>query len=73
MPATQPRPRRRRFPERELLERLRRYETLMKQNGVNFDPLHDDAGMAKSSPQDYDSENENESHQPRTEMITEVK
>ena len=45
----------------------------MKQNGVNFDPLHDDAGMAKSSPQDYDSENENESHQPRTEMITEVK
>ncbi|KAJ4022987.1 hypothetical protein NW752_003443 [Fusarium irregulare] len=73
VPATQPRPRRRRFPERELLDRLRRYEALMKQNGVNFDPLHDDASTAKSSPQDYDSENENEGHQPRTEMITEVK
>ena len=47
----------------------------MKQNGVKFDALHDDAGTAKSSPQDYDSENENanDSLQPRTEMITEVK
>jgi len=73
VPATQPRPRRRRFPERELLERLRRYEALMKQNNVKFDPLHDDASTAKNSPQDYDSENENESQQGRSEGITEVK
>ncbi len=34
------RPRRRRFPERELLERLRHYETLLSQNNVDFEPLH---------------------------------
>ncbi|KAF7155944.1 hypothetical protein CNMCM6106_007856 [Aspergillus hiratsukae] len=39
VPATQVR-RRRRFPERELLERLRRYEDLLRQNNVQFQPLH---------------------------------
>lgn len=37
-----PRQRRRRFPERELLERLRHYETLLRQNNINFRPLHPD-------------------------------
>ena len=32
--------RRRRFPERELLERLRRYEDLLRQNNIPFQPLH---------------------------------
>ncbi|GIJ85151.1 hypothetical protein Asppvi_004007 [Aspergillus pseudoviridinutans] len=39
VPATQVR-RRRRFPERELLERLRRYEDLLRQNNIQFQPLH---------------------------------
>ncbi|KAE8136518.1 hypothetical protein BDV38DRAFT_284003 [Aspergillus pseudotamarii] len=40
IPATGARQRRRRFPERELLERLRRYEALLRQNNIPFDPLH---------------------------------
>lgn len=36
-------PRRRRFPERLLLERLRHYEGLLRQNNVNFEPLHPSA------------------------------
>lgn len=32
--------RKRRFPERELLERVRKYEELLKINGIDFDPLH---------------------------------
>ncbi|KAH6839525.1 fungal-specific transcription factor domain-containing protein [Chaetomium sp. MPI-CAGE-AT-0009] len=35
-----PRQRRRRFPERELLARIRHYETLLRQHNVAFDPLH---------------------------------
>jgi Fungal Zn(2)-Cys(6) binuclear cluster domain len=35
-----PRERRRRFPEKELLERLRYYEGLLQQHNVNFKPLH---------------------------------
>lgn len=40
VPATQARRRRRRFPERELLDRLQRYEDLLRQNHVRFEPLH---------------------------------
>jgi hypothetical protein len=41
--------RRRRFPERELLERLRKYEDLLRQNNIKFEPLHKDpAGGQKS-------------------------
>lgn len=48
MPATLlPRQRRRRFPERELLDRLRRYEDLLRQNSISFDPLH--RGSAQES------------------------
>jgi hypothetical protein len=32
--------RRRRFPERELLERLRNYEELLRENNIKFEPLH---------------------------------
>lgn len=38
--ATIPRQRRRRFPERELLERLRYYERLLTENNISFEPLH---------------------------------
>lgn len=41
VPVTQPRPRRRRFPERELLDRLRRYEALLRRNKIDFEPLHE--------------------------------
>ncbi|KAF7563413.1 hypothetical protein G7046_g724 [Stylonectria norvegica] len=34
------RPRRRRFAERELLERLRYYESLLRQSDIKFEPLH---------------------------------
>jgi len=37
-----PRQRRRRFPERELLDRLRHYEELLRQNNIPFEPLHPD-------------------------------
>jgi hypothetical protein len=35
-----PRQRRRRFPERELLDRLRLYEDLLKKHKIPFQPLH---------------------------------
>jgi hypothetical protein len=52
--------RRRRFPERELLERLRKYEDLLRQNNIKFDPLHDQTGEKTSPSADghYDSEEE---------------
>lgn len=37
--ALAPRQRRRTFPERELLERLRHYEGLLRQNNIKFEPL----------------------------------
>jgi hypothetical protein len=43
IPATKAsRRRRRRFPERDLLERLRKYEDLLRQNNIQFEPLHKD-------------------------------
>jgi hypothetical protein len=38
--ATLSRQRRRRFPERELLDRLRHYEDLLRKNNIPFHPLH---------------------------------
>lgn len=38
-----PRQRRRRFPERELLERLRHYEDLLRRHSIDFEPLHPSA------------------------------
>ena len=69
IPATQvSRRRRRRFPERELLERLRKYEDLLRQNNIKFEPLHKDAAVDKESPNaegSYDSDDE----QPKTAKI----
>lgn len=42
------RERRRRFPERELLERLRRYEGLLRRNNIQFEPLHPDPSATAS-------------------------
>ena len=35
-----PRQRRRRFPERELLDRLRHYEDLLRKHDIKFEPMH---------------------------------
>lgn len=43
VPIAAPRQRRRRFPERELLERVRHLENLLRQNNIDFDPLHTSA------------------------------
>lgn len=57
VPATlTPRRRKRRFPERELLERLRTYEDLLRQNNIAFDPLH------KGSSKDKESQGAEEGH-----------
>jgi len=62
VPATQvSRRRKRRFPERELLERLRKYEELLRKHNIKFEPLHPDAGSGKPSPSaegGYDSDDE---------------
>lgn len=47
MPAAlHPRRRKRRFPERELLDRVRKYESLLRRNKIDFDPLHEDDTFA---------------------------
>ncbi|CAG5161001.1 uncharacterized protein ALTATR162_LOCUS5946 [Alternaria atra] len=53
--ATIPRQRRRRFPERELLDRLRHYEDLLKKNGISFQPLHASASPSTRSDERGDS------------------
>lgn len=50
VPVAHPKQRRRRFPERDLLERLRRYEVLLRENEIEFDPLHPDGSVPESSP-----------------------
>ncbi|CAD0081650.1 unnamed protein product, partial [Aureobasidium vineae] len=40
IPVAAPRQRRRRFPEAELLQRVRHLEDLLRQHGVDFEPLH---------------------------------
>jgi hypothetical protein len=47
--------RRRRFPERELLERLRKYESLLRDNNIKFEPLHKDSAGEKEG---YDSDDD---------------
>lgn len=40
IPTTLARPRRRRLPERDLLEHIRHCESLLRDHGINFEPLH---------------------------------
>ncbi|EPS36324.1 hypothetical protein H072_10163 [Dactylellina haptotyla CBS 200.50] len=50
VPATlTPRQRRRRFPEKELIERLQHYENLLRRNDIKFEPLRPSA-QDRSSP-----------------------
>ncbi|KAL3421211.1 hypothetical protein PVAG01_07656 [Phlyctema vagabunda] len=53
VPGTQAqRERKRRFPERELLLRLRKYEDLLTQHNIKFEPLHTDRGRGSESQQE---------------------
>ena len=52
VPALPTRQRKQRFPERELLDRLRRYEALLRQHNVKFEPLHKDAGVSRTEAPD---------------------
>ena len=53
--------RRRKFPERELLERLRKYENLLRQNNIEFEPLSKNSTGGKgplNAEGGYDSDDE---------------
>ncbi|KAK6542281.1 hypothetical protein TWF694_006241 [Orbilia ellipsospora] len=59
VPATlTPRQRRRRFPEKELIDRLQHYEGLLRENNINFEPLHSSSGPAAPPPADNRSPSE---------------
>ncbi|KAJ5807852.1 hypothetical protein N7474_009121 [Penicillium riverlandense] len=59
LPAMQRR-RKRRFPERELLDRLRKYEDLLRLNNIKFDSLHktksDESPLARDGSEDEQPE-----------------
>ena len=64
MPATLTRRRkRRRFPERELLDRLRNYEELLRQNNISFDPIHSDS-ITEKARADAESDHDLERQEP---------
>lgn len=42
-----PRQRRRRFAERDLLDKLHSYESLLRQHQIEFEPLHEDTSTAR--------------------------
>ncbi|KAL3490707.1 hypothetical protein BJX62DRAFT_237823 [Aspergillus germanicus] len=59
IPASQiPRQRKRRFAERELLDRLRQYERLLRQNDIKFDSLHGGSAVDGESRQSVETETE---------------
>lgn len=47
-------PRKRRFAERELLQRLRNYEDLLRRNGVEFESLQEQSNGSANGEQDQD-------------------
>jgi len=56
--------RRRRFPERDLLERLRKYEDLLRQNNIKFEPLHKHPAGEKESPNTQGGDESDDDEQP---------
>lgn len=52
VPTAAPRQRRRRFPERELLDRLAYYEDLLRKNNIKFETLHGSITAGVSSKVD---------------------
>ncbi|KAK7931134.1 C6 transcription factor [Apiospora marii] len=72
VPATQTRRRRRRFPERDLLARLRYYEDLLRQNKIKFDPLHGPSQPSSSVHDDDDKDSPQGSYESGDEQQTET-
>ena len=60
IPATRTLPRKRRFAERELLDRLRKYEELLRQNNVKFDPLHKEKATGENEVEDVSDDEQPE-------------
>ena len=58
--------RRRRFPERELLERVRKYEDILRQNNINFEPLHKELTVEKNRVKGKVTDESDEHPEPRT-------
>jgi hypothetical protein len=69
--ALAPRQRRRRFPERELLDRLRHYEELLRRNNISFQPLHPSSSISQASHRSlassYDAEAQEQALEARPE------
>lgn len=64
VPASQvTRRRRRRFPERELLDRLRQYEDLLRQHHIKFEPFHKEPTAEEEFPRGEGLEDSDEGHQ----------
>lgn len=58
---------RRRFPERELLDRLRSYEELLRQSNIDFQPLHKSPNTKRAAAAgDSDEDNQAEHGNPST-------
>ncbi|PSN71560.1 hypothetical protein BS50DRAFT_486813 [Corynespora cassiicola Philippines] len=59
-----PRQRRRRFPERELLDRIRNYEALLRKNNISFNSLHptstEQVTIADEEPHEKESQRSSE-------------
>jgi hypothetical protein len=54
VPPQPPRRRKKRLQEKDLIERLKKYETLLSENGVNFEPIGPDLRQDGSQGQDVD-------------------
>lgn len=60
------RQRRRRFPERELLDRISQYQDLLRKNNIDFEPLH-----AQAATRDSHLESERKADSPRDSLAGE--
>jgi hypothetical protein len=69
VPSTQTRPRRRRFPERQLLDRLRSYEDLLRQNKIKFEPLHKESTSDATSEHFQEESEDSGAEQPESERV----
>ncbi|KAF2168448.1 hypothetical protein M409DRAFT_21198 [Zasmidium cellare ATCC 36951] len=67
-----PRQRKRRFPERYLLQRVRQYESLLRQHNIPFEPLHPSAASEAASEADHEPNNA-ENTGPTPESIVDVR
>lgn len=71
IPVSAPRQRRRRFPEAELLQRVRHLEDLLRQHNIDFAPLHGSAATEPTEPSTF--EREKASPEIKTEPTFEAK